>query len=152
MLKVCQELDDISFIFAGSGPLEEEVNRAKNIRNMGFLKGNSLIKLIAEAKFSIYPSEWYENCPFSVMESIGYGTPVLGAAIGGITELVIDGYTGILFESGNSEDLREKVRLLWSQGDLLNNITENCKKKQFDTVEEYCDRLSGLYQRSLGGV
>ena len=152
LLKVCQELDDISFIFAGSGPLEEEVNRAKNIRNMGFLKGNSLIKLIAEAKFSIYPSEWYENCPFSVMESIGYGTPVLGAAIGGITELVIDGYTGILFESGNSEYLREKVRLLWSQGDLLNNITENCKKKQFDTVEEYCDRLSGLYQRSLGGV
>ena len=151
LLKVCRELDDISFIFAGSGPLESEVNKVKNIQNMGFLRGDDLVKLISEARFSIYPSEWYENCPFSIMESIGYGTPVVGADIGGIPELVIDGSTGVLFNSGSSEDLREKIRMLWSQEKLLDKITENCKEKQFDTVEEYCNRLLYLYKRSLGG-
>ena len=61
----------------------------------------ALEKLIREARFSIYPSEWYENCPFSVMESQMYGTPVLGAEIGGIPELIQVGKTGeLLLEQG----------------------------------------------------
>ena len=79
LIKVCKELPDVQFIFAGTGPLEETVNGIKNIKNVGFQKGEALEKLIREARFSIYPSEWYENCPFSVMESQMYGTPVLGA-------------------------------------------------------------------------
>lgn len=43
-------------------------------------------KMIREDKFSVYPSESYENCPFSVMESQMYGIPVLGADIVGIPE------------------------------------------------------------------
>ena len=69
LIKVCKELTDVQFIFAGIGPLEEAVNDVKNIKNVGFQKGEELEKLIREARFSIYPSEWYENCPFSVMES-----------------------------------------------------------------------------------
>ena len=68
LIKVCKELPDVQFIFAGTGPLEETVNGIKNIKNVGFQKGEALEKLIREARFSIYPSEWYENCPFSVME------------------------------------------------------------------------------------
>ena len=76
LIKVCKELPDVQFIFAGTGPLEKTVNGIKNIKNVGFQKGEALEKLIREARFSIYPSEWYENCPFSVMESQMYGTPV----------------------------------------------------------------------------
>ena len=94
LIKVCKELPDVQFIFAGTGPLEETVNGIKNIKNVGFQKGEALEKFIREARFSIYPSEWYENCPFSVMESQTYGTPVLGANIGGIPELIQVGKTG----------------------------------------------------------
>ena len=80
------------------------IKTIKNIKNVGFQKGEALEKLIREARFSIYPSEWYENCPFSVMESQMYGTPVLGANIGGIPELIQVGKTGEMFESGNAED------------------------------------------------
>ena len=91
------------------------VNGIKNIKNVGFQKGEALEKLIREARFSIYPSEWYENCPFSVMESQMYGTPVLGADIGGIPELIQVGKTGELFESGNGEDLKRKIQELKMQ-------------------------------------
>lgn len=109
LIKVCKELSDIPFVFAGTGPLEETVNGVENIKNVGFQKGKELEKLIREARFSVYPSEWYENCPFSVMESQMYGTPVIGANIGGIPELIQIGKTGELFESGNYKDLKEKI-------------------------------------------
>ena len=73
LIKVCKDLPDVQFIFAGTGPLEETVNGIKNIKNVGFQKGEALEKLIREARFSIYPSEWYENCPFSVISAFCRG-------------------------------------------------------------------------------
>ena len=131
----------MSFIFAGTGPLEKEVNRIPNIKNVGFQKGADLEKLIREARFSVYPSEWYENCPFSVMESQMYGTPVLGADIGGIPELIQVGKTGVLFESGNKEELREKIQKLWNDKELTEQYSQNCKGIEFDTVEEYAKKI-----------
>src|SRR5699024_6219811 len=79
LLKDCRELPDVQFVCDGTGPSENEINGIPNIKNVGFQTGEALEILIREARFSIYPSEWYENCPFSVMESQMYGTPVLGA-------------------------------------------------------------------------
>lgn len=91
-------MPNIQFVFAGTGPLEDTVNGISNIKNVGFQTGEALETLIREARYSIYPSEWYENCPFSVMESQMYGTPVLGANIGGIPELIQNGKTGELLK------------------------------------------------------
>lgn len=146
LLKVCKELPEIQFIFAGAGPLEESVNGIKNIKNVSFQTGAALETLIREARFSIYPSEWYENCPFSVMESQMYGTPVLGANIGGIPELIRVGETGELFESGNAKALNGKIQKLWVDHDLTDGYTENCKDISFDTIEEYCKKLMKIYQ------
>ncbi|MBQ8040780.1 MAG: glycosyltransferase family 4 protein, partial [Lachnospiraceae bacterium] len=57
LLKVCELLPDIPFVFAGSGPLEDMVNQSKNVKNVGFQKGKDLQELIVKARFSIYPSE-----------------------------------------------------------------------------------------------
>lgn len=149
LLKVCRRVSEIPFIFAGSGPLEAEVDEVKNVKNLGFLKGNDLYKLISGASFSIYPSEWYENCPFSIMESIICGTPVLGAEIGGIPELVEQGVTGELFRSGDEDDLINKIQMLWEDKERLMRYSENCCVKRFDTVEEYCEKLLLLYRTGV---
>lgn len=141
LIDVCKELPEVSFVFAGTGPLEKEVNSIPNIKNVGFQKGADLEKLIREARFSVYPSEWYENCPFSVMESQMYGTPVLGADIGGISELIQVGKTGELFESGNKDGLREKIQKLWNDKKLTEQYSQKCKGIEFDTVEEYAKKL-----------
>ena len=146
LIKVCKELPDVQFIFAGAGPLDETVNGIKNIKNVGFQKGERLEKLIREARFSIYPSEWYENCPFSVMESQMYGAPVLGANIGGIPELIQVGKTGELFESGNAQDLKQKIEKLWGDKKLCEEYSKNCKNISFDTIDEYCEKIITVYQ------
>lgn len=146
LIQVCKQLPNVPFIFAGTGPLEETINDIPNIKNVGFQKGKALEKLIREAQFSIYPSEWYENCPFSVMESQMYGTPVLGARIGGIPELIEEGRTGELFESGNAEDLKNKIRKFWDDKGLCVRYSKNCKNISFDTVDKYYEKLMKVYQ------
>lgn len=146
LLQVCQELPDIPFIFAGTGPMEERINEIGNIRNVGFQRGKDLATLIRKARFSVYPSEWYENCPFSVMESQMYGTPVLGANIGGIPELIEDGKTGELFISGDKLDFKKKVMKWWEDSKLVEGYTKNCQNVKFDTIEKYYTKLMGIYQ------
>lgn len=139
LIQAAKELPNVQFIFAGTGPLESEISGVKNIKNVGFQKGDALEKLIREAKFSVYPSEWYENCPFSVMESQMYSTPVLGADIGGIPELITAGKTGELFESGNKEELKSKIKEMSSKQYKVDSVS-------FDTVDEYCQKLMKIYR------
>ena len=146
LIKVCKELPNVQFVFAGTGPLENEINGIPNIKNVEFQRGKDLETLIREARFSIYPSEWYENCPFSVMESQIYGTPVLGADIGGIPELIEVGKTGELFESGNAVDLEEKIRKMWGEKALTDAYSQNCKDISFDDIEDYGEKLIQIYR------
>jgi glycosyltransferase involved in cell wall biosynthesis len=100
--------DDILHI-AGDGPLRDELRAkysgCKNIKFLGKLNSNDLKDEISQAWFTIVPSEWYENNPMSVLESFAQGVPVLGADIGGVSELVLDGGTGYLFKPSNKASL-----------------------------------------------
>lgn len=148
LTKVCKTLTDIPFIFAGKGPLDDKVKRVANIKDVGFQSGASLGKLIKEAAFSVYPSEWYENCPFSVMESQIYGTPVVGADIGGITELIEKEGTGDLFSYGNAEELSVVIDRLWNTPALIEKMRKECQKAAFDNLDIYSERLVPIY----GGI
>lgn len=144
LIRAAKELPDIRFVFAGSGPLEELLEGIPNIQNVGFQTGEALETLIREARFSVIPSECYENCPFSVMESQMYGTPVLGANIGGIPELIRVGVTGELFESENKEELRHRIIHLYEDSESLERYSANCIDVQFDTIDEYINKLMTL--------
>ena len=141
LLDACRALPDIPFVFAGAGPLENIVNEVPNVENRGFVTGEALRNLISHARFSVYPSEWYENCPFSVMESQMYGTPVLVTDLGGAPELVQAGFTGELFRGGDLQELIEHIRALWDDAELCRRYSGNCKNIKFDTIEEYCDKI-----------
>lgn len=92
---------------AGGGPLKEELQAkyaSENIEFLGHLDAISVANLISHAKFAVIPSEWYENNPLSVIETLCAGTPVIGAEIGGIPELVTD-KVGLTYQPGNVEGL-----------------------------------------------
>ncbi len=144
LINVAKALPDVPFVFAGIGPLEAEIKDIANIKFVGFKNGAELEDLIRKAVFTVYPSEWYENCPFSVMESQMYGTPVLGTNIGGIPELIEVGKTGELFESGNEVELKEKISTLWNDKRLIEKYTNGCNEIVFDTVEEYTNKYLAL--------
>lgn len=141
-----KKLPQIPFIFAGNGPLEHMLKNVENIQNVGFQRGEALKRLISEAAFTIFPSECNENCPFSVMESQMYGTPVLGANIGGIPELIRVGETGELFESGNVEELVQSIISLYTDKVKLAGYCDQCRDIQFDTIEQYTEKLMRIIE------
>lgn len=146
LIDACKQLPGIPFIVAGNGSYDKELDLLPNVTDVGFKSGVELERIVREAKFSVCPSECYENCPFSVMESQSLGTPVLGANIGGIPELVSEDFTGRLFESGNANDLARVIQDMYSNDKALERYAENCRKLNRDSLDEYCIKLMGLYQ------
>jgi len=97
----------------GDGPLYaalREKYASPQIEFTGHLPSDRLLPIVQRARFLVLPSVWYENNPFSVIEALCVGVPVLGARIGGIPELIETGVNGLLFEPGDTEDLKHHIR------------------------------------------
>jgi glycosyltransferase involved in cell wall biosynthesis len=55
----------------------------------------------------------FENCPYTLLEAMSCGKPVVVSKAYGMKEMIVDGESGLFFEPGNSADLAEKtIRLL----------------------------------------
>lgn len=130
----------------GGGPLESELRAmaGDKVEFVGVKQWDDVKLYVGQALFSVIPSEWYENCPLSVIEAQCLGTPVLGARIGGIPELIDKGVTGMTFESGNETDLKEKiVAMMQRQWDYA-TIARRAMNR-FDD-EHYYERIMAIYE------
>lgn len=145
LLEVAKRMPNVRFLFAGYGAAEPEIAKVSNAEYVGFKTGAELKELITKALCSVYPSEWYENCPFSVIESQMYGTPVIGSRMGGIPELIQEEKTGLMFKAGNADDLEKKLRYLLETPTILETYTANCKNVSFETPETYYQQMMRIY-------
>jgi glycosyltransferase involved in cell wall biosynthesis len=108
---------DAELLVIGTGPLKEELQQSaaargmKNVRFTGYKTGEELTELVSGSMFTVLPSEWYENNPRCVIESFALGTPVVGADIGGIPELV-GRERGLCFRPGDVGDLRRCLKIM----------------------------------------
>jgi glycosyltransferase involved in cell wall biosynthesis len=122
-------------LVVGEGPQRETLEkvvaaeRLDNVQIVGPKWGQELIDVMRGARFSIIPSEWYENCPRSCIESFACGTPVIGANIGGIPEMVENDETGLLFEPFSAADLRAKIEYLFSHKALAARMGRAARAK-----------------------
>lgn len=109
---------------------------------------------LAESAALVLPSECYENCPYSVMEAMALGKPVIGARIGGIPELVSDRETGLLFEPGNAQELAACMRELASDPALRRRMGDaaRAKARQMFDPGRYYDAVAALYDRARAGA
>ena len=130
LLEVAKKMPNTEFVFIGYGPSVDKMKDIPNVKYLGFKTGEELYRIIAEAAISVCPSEWYENCPYSVMESVLLGTPVVGSKMGGIPELIEPGKTGELFEAGNVEELMKAIKKVLQTQDVLERYTKNCSENE----------------------
>lgn len=112
LLAAFKDIHQCKLKVVGTGPKMKELkdyskdNNANNIEFLGYKQGKELTDLVSNAYFVVVPSEWYENNPMTIIEAYSVGTPVIGAEIGGIPEIIANGNTGFLFKSGVIKDLR----------------------------------------------
>jgi len=75
----------------------------------GYQAGDVLQASLHGAAAVVVPSEWYENCPYAVLEAQAAGKAVLGSRAGGIPELVEEGRDGWLFETADAAALAGRI-------------------------------------------
>ena len=103
---------------AGDGPLLKELQQRygqhPNIQLLGRLDAQQVDQLLRLARFSVMPSECWENCPLSIIESLCAGTPVVGTRTGGIPEL-LDDASSLLVGAGDANALAETMQQAWDR-------------------------------------
>jgi glycosyltransferase involved in cell wall biosynthesis len=141
-------------LIVGDGPSRKdlEVKAARlgldNARFLGRQSGATLQDLIARAMFIVVPSEWYENCPYAVLEAFALGTPVLATAIGGIPELVENGINGLLVPPGAPDALAEGLQRMLEAGESLSEMGHAGRERmEFLSEERHLSALFSAYAR-----
>ena len=136
-------------LIAGDGSwvpeLKMRLRNLPNVRYLGFLTGPDLHAAMSRARAVVVPSEWYENCPMSVLEAKAAGRPVIGARIGGIPELVQDGVDGFLHTPGDAEDLAAALRRL--EAAPFATLSRNARQDVMDrfSTSQHLARLMRVY-------
>jgi len=151
LMEVCKQMPQVHFVIAGGGPLEDKIETLANVEFVGYQTKKTLHPLIRNAAFSLVTSEWYENCPLSIVESQALGTPVITSDYGGSVELVEDGETGLVYKGGDAAALRDAIQRLWGDQALLLKMERRCLAKKSNTVDIYANRLIELYDFVIKG-
>ncbi|MCL1938103.1 MAG: glycosyltransferase [Candidatus Azobacteroides sp.] len=131
---------------AGKGPLFDDLQSryaSDKIEFLGYLDQEKVKSLIKNARFSVIPSECYENNPLSGIESLCLGIPILGANIGGIPELIEKNRNGLLFESGNQDDLKNKIEEMYHSTFDSASIAQKAQRDY--SSENYYTSLMNIY-------
>lgn len=147
------EREAIEQLIASAGP--QAVSR---IHLLGYKNGEDLQREVGNARFSVLSSEWRENMPYSGLESLAAQTPIIGARIGGIPELVEEGRTGFTFESGNIADLKDGLLKASAvdediygtmQRRCIEYVTLRCGQQAY--AEQLVDRYAKLLNSGKNG-
>jgi len=139
-------------VVAGTGPLADEFKQKyPGAKFLGHVSGEALKRTIAGAAAVVVPSEWFENCPMSVLEAMADAKPVIGARMGGIPELVADGETGFLFDAGDVSQLRNCVDRLMADAALRTAMGKAARlrvENEF-SLEKHNSGLMEIYKSVL---
>ena len=143
----------IEQLIASAGP-----QAAARIHLLGYKSGEELQREVGNARFTVLSSEWRENMPYSGLESLAAQTPIIGARIGGIPELVEEGKTGFTFESGNVNSLAGRLleTALIGENDYAvmqrqcgEYVEKRCRQQTYaeQLIERYTELLGSKQER-----
>lgn len=159
LIEVARRHQDIQFRLAGAQRMPGEVEAPKNVRFMGYLKGEELSDFIQGARFLVIPSRCYEGFPMAILEAAQLGKPAIGPNHGGFTEIISEGDTAIgrLFAPGNVDDLERQVVALWNNPNESARLGEKAHDRllrEYSTeviYQKWNDLIQGLLQTTPRG-
>ena len=118
---------------------------------LGFQPLVSILMKMRHASYLVIPSIWYENFPRTIVEAFACGLPVIASRIGALADIVEDGKTGLLFESGSAADLAQKLAWAESHPDEMIAMGKAARAEYEEkyTPERNYAVLMGIYQDAI---
>lgn len=132
LISVFNEFPDLSLTIIGDGPLRQELEKQakQNIHFLGAINNKELPKYYKDADVFVLPSK-SEPWGLVIEEALNNGTPVIVSSAVGCSDSIVSPYSsGIVFESGNKDSLKEAV-LKMCDVDYYNRVRQNVSSMDF---------------------
>lgn len=153
-----QEGEDVACIAAGEGPrrqhLEElagELGVADRVHFVGFV--DDMASFYRALDVFVLPSN-KEAMGNSLMEAMVAGTPVIASRVGGSTEIVEEGVSGLLFSVGDSADLANRIGALLRERGLRERLAKAARERVLEsfTLEQMAKTNERYYYEILNAA
>lgn len=161
ILNLVEAINNISgarLIIAGDGPERENIEAyikehklEDRITLLGYLNQDGIRENIRKCRFVAVPSICFENCPYSVLEAMEIGKPIIGSRIGGIPELVKDNVNGYTYAYDSINELTDKLKILFENDEKVKKFSDNSKRlyKENYSAEAYYNKLMKVYNKYI---
>lgn len=133
LLKAVKEIP-VHVLLLGTGELEKslkslasELGISNRVHFIGYVSHENFPLYFGISDLFIRPSRT-EGLGSSFLEAMAGGLPVIAPPVGGIPDFLHDRKTGLSCQPENSEDLANKIRLIFSDGKLRQEVIANAKK------------------------
>lgn len=119
-----------------------------NVEYLGPRFGQELTELIGGARAVVVPSVWYENQPFSILESFAAARSVIASELGGMTELVPQRERGLLVPPGDVAALAQAIRTVVAEPECVARWGEQAFRyaRREHAATPHYERLLTLYE------
>lgn len=148
----------LHFTIAGSGPAEaafRERVRALDLEEqvsfLGPVFGDAKIRFWHDVDIFVFPTYHPEGLPYTILESLASGVPMVTTRVGGIPDAVLDGVHGFLVEPHNPEMIADRLQAMLSDRDNLRRMSAACVRRaeEIYSVDRLARQFSGLYKAVL---
>ena len=156
LLDAVKMIEGAKLKILGTGPLEAELRLRisreglRQVEMLGYKAGDELKEIVRRAKFTVVTSEWHDNSPLVIYESLALGNPVIGARMGGIPELIDEGVDGFTFARGDLKTFVDRVNHLIERPELCAQMGRNgrLKAERLFGFDAHYPQLLRLYEET----
>lgn len=150
---------EVRLVIAGEGPegptLRAQARRLGidgRVEFLGLVSPDRMPSILNEATVVLMPSRW-EGLPVAALEAAMLARPVVATDVGGVTEIVVDGETGLIVEPEDPESLARTVERLLDDPAFAASLGMRARERALAgfTVDRSAERYDALYGR-LGGA
>jgi glycosyltransferase involved in cell wall biosynthesis len=156
--EIAGEFPGIELIVIGRIPDHVEgqmapLRNVSGVQRIQQLEHGALQQAIAASTVCVIPfhdvDDLRQTYPVKVLEYMALGKPIIASGIAGMSQMIADGQTGLLYKPGDAKDLAEKLRLLCRDPALRRRLSENARRsaEAFDcnikneTIRKAMERL-----------
>ena len=136
LAKAVIDIEEASLTVIGSGPYLEELEEfvvENNLEHRVDLRGkvehSKVLEMLTNFDIFVLPSRRVEGFPMTLVEAMFAGLPIIGSDMGGVPEAIEPEDTGFVIESGNIEQLKDKMNYLISNAQERQKMSKNARKK-----------------------